>query len=382
MALLATEEPHNDKTPSHERDASSRIKRQDSADDHEIPAKLGEEKNASELQERGVASHEQGGDDDSGLASPSWVEPIDGSEGIIPLKFMYEGEWPIKNQPVKGAKQYTSSNTGFPKETPFKLSGSRMTSLSTPRSRRSSNYLRISLALKPGLLKVITDGRTVDRIAEHNRLIETFKVRGLAVMKITVRDADVYATGYSNCRLTREVERGMTSAIGTVPALDVEQWIAAHFILARAGQIRGHRYAVDNDLFFHVKDADFVMVLDKAANVIAFQCADAFRKFLTKSVEKKVTESLEIFSSRQPIPFPDMTRHGRHWIDWLVKNSKLGFQGPENEPRLAKSGVYHSGARCRSGDPNGKHGIWLTTYSARRLPENDALNIRLMPKLN
>ncbi|RYO74177.1 hypothetical protein DL764_010931 [Monosporascus ibericus] len=77
-----------------------------------------------------------------------------------------------------------------------------------------------------------------------------------------------------------------------------------------------------------------------------------------------------------------MTRHGLHWIDWLAKNSKLDFRRPENEPRLAKSGVYHFGARCRSGNPNGNHGIRLTKDSARRLHEDGVLDIRLMPKLD
>ncbi|RYO86542.1 hypothetical protein DL766_003013 [Monosporascus sp. MC13-8B] len=212
---------------------------------------------------------------------------------MIPLKSMYEGEWPIKNQPVKGAKQYSWSNIGPAEGT--------------------------------------VDGGTVDRIEEHNRLIETLKVR------------------YSNCRVAKGFKRATTSAIGAAPALGVEQRVAARFILVRAGQNGGRT---------RVSEVPYEERREEGNGVIGD------------------------FSSRQPIPFPDMAQHGLHWIDWLVKNPKLDFRRPEKNPRPAKSVVYHFGARCCSGDPNGKDGIRLTKDSARRLHEDGALDIRLMPKLD
>ncbi|RYP56023.1 hypothetical protein DL771_012187 [Monosporascus sp. 5C6A] len=255
------------------------------------------------------------------------------------------------------------------RETSLKLSGFEDDTIIDTEDATTFKLSQDILSTKTKPAEGITDGGTVDRIEEHNRLIETFKVGGLAVVNITVQDVDVYAKGYSNCRVAKEVKREFNSAIGTAPALDDEQWVAARYILVRAGQVGGltqdywqrtrdiaqqrlflnlriqeqvweqvgeglggdaairrmlelvkrgsnfsgssesswhfaavprepfnqyhqaqrDRYVVDNDLFFHVKDTDFVVMLDKAAKINAFQCADAFRKFITKRVEKKVT---------------------------------------------------------------------------------------------
>ncbi|RYP46138.1 hypothetical protein DL768_007613 [Monosporascus sp. mg162] len=291
----ATQQP----TPSHECGASSRVKKQDSADDHEIPAKLGEDKTP----ERRVADQEPA---------------REGREAV-----QLEQHW-------------------VPKETSLKLSG------------------------VGGDIMTDTEEATTIEFSPDTLCIKTrpAEVRGLAVVNITAQDADVYETGYSNCRLAKEVEREITSAIATAPALDVEQWVAAHFMLVRAGQIGG------------------VVASHRMLELVKQGCADVFRKFFTKNAEKKAIESSETCSSRQPILFPDMRRRSLRWIDWLVKNSKLNFRRPEKEPRLAKSGVYHFSTRCRSGRPRGKHGIRLSKDSARQLHEDDALDIRLMPKLD
>lgn len=108
---------------------------------------------------------------------------------------------------------------------------------------------------------------------------------------------------------------------------------------------RGHFYKIDTEI---------VLILDAKTNIIAFQCSDVFRKLLTKSMERNIAEALDVFSSLQPTPYPDVTRHGLHFVDWLKKRPDLDFRRRENDPRQAKSGVYHWGARFPIGDPNGE----------------------------
>lgn len=107
-------------------------------------------------------------------------------------------------------------------------------------------------------------------------------------------------------------------------------------------------YATENAFFHHVT-AEITMVLDKNNNVIAFQCSDAFGKLLDKVVQRDVTDSFETFSTLQPVPLPDMTRHGIHYIDWLAERPEFDFRNLQNDPRLAKSGAYHFGVRCSTG---------------------------------
>ncbi|KAH9908621.1 hypothetical protein F4778DRAFT_776908 [Xylariomycetidae sp. FL2044] len=99
---------------------------------------------------------------------------------------------------------------------------------------------------------------------------------------------------------------------------------------------RRDEYATAHAYSIKSKNTDIFMALDKSNKVIAFQCADAFRRVLTKRVEKKVARSLETFSTRQAVPLPDMTRHGLHWIDWLAERPDLDARNPKNDRRLAK----------------------------------------------
>ena len=121
--------------------------------------------------------------------------------------------------------------------------------------------------------------------------------------------------------------------------------IVKHALKQRAAnpyhQAMRDEYAVENGLFHHIKDSDITMILDKNDKVIGFFFSDAFRKLLSKNVEKRVMRSLDIFSTLQPVPLPDMTRHGLHWIDWLVENPPFDYRNTNNDPRAAKSGVYH-----------------------------------------
>ncbi|KAH9999724.1 hypothetical protein F4779DRAFT_635797, partial [Xylariaceae sp. FL0662B] len=133
-------------------------------------------------------------------------------------------------------------------------------------------------------------------------------------------------------------------------------------------QAQRDQYAVSAGIFHRIKNVDVVMVLDKSDNVIVFQLANAFRELFTKgkNIEKEIARSIETFSSLQPLPIPDMTRHGLHWINWLAEHPEFDFRNPSNDPYLAKSGVYHFGGHCEIGDPNGKKGVGPTKDSATR----------------
>lgn len=58
------------------------------------------------------------------------------------------------------------------------------------------------------------------------------------------------------------------------------------------------------------------------------------------------------FEDVDAIPTPDMTRHGLHYCQWLVERPELDFRNRGNNPRKAKSGVYHYGCRFAVGDHN------------------------------
>lgn len=103
-------------------------------------------------------------------------------------------------------------------------------------------------------------------------------------------------------------------------------------------QAKRNNYATNNGLLYKVRNTDIVLVLDRADNLILFQCSDVFKQLLTKAVQKYVVESFETYSTCTPIPFPDMTRHGLHWIEFLAERPDLDFRNPDNDPRQAKSG--------------------------------------------
>ncbi|KAI0129008.1 hypothetical protein BJ170DRAFT_721909 [Xylariales sp. AK1849] len=155
-------------------------------------------------------------------------------------------------------------------------------------------------------------------------------------------------------KVREEMNNGCANDLAFSKILDVVTKCVSRKAFNPYYQARRNEFAVSKRIFHRIEDTDIIMVLDKADNVIAFVCSDAFRKLLTKGVEEDVAQSLETFSTLDPLPVPDMTRHGLHWIDWLVKRPELDFRNRENDPRIAKSGVYHFGARCSIGDPNGE----------------------------
>jgi hypothetical protein len=51
-------------------------------------------------------------------------------------------------------------------------------------------------------------------------------------------------------------------------------------------QKRRDQFAVDNSVFYYIRNTDIVMVLDKIANIISFQCNYAVRQLLGKVIQK------------------------------------------------------------------------------------------------
>lgn len=136
-------------------------------------------------------------------------------------------------------------------------------------------------------------------------------------------------------------------------------------------------YAIKNGLFYHVKSTEIVMVLDKADNVIFFQFSDSFRELLSTVIQEEVLEAFETYSTLQPVPVPDATRHGLHWVGWLKERPDLDFRNSDNDPRKAKSGVYHFGGRCQTGDPHGDKVPISTRDSGKRVEDSAYISQQL-----
>ncbi|KAI1078825.1 hypothetical protein F5B20DRAFT_571361 [Whalleya microplaca] len=341
---------------------------------------------------------------------------------MLPLKSMYDGTgmWPRNGDPVKGARQYSWSNIGFPERDDLLL---RDYEEYTYIDKQKSAIIELAqdiVNIQKKSAKDIADAGAVELHEEHGRTIETFRIHNRSVSKVKFQDCDVFGGGapYSKCNISRIVEEEIDKAVGSSPDLAIEQIVAARMLLSRAGQIGGRtqdywkrardlaqqelykdpdlekrvrsqmnveseeqtfnmmlrivkesikiktanpyhqarrdQYAVDHELFHRIKDVEIVIVLDKADNVIAFQIADAFRTLLGKDIENEVARSIETYSTLQPVPVPDMTRHGLHWASWLVEHPEFDSRVPRNDPAIAKSGVYHFGATCAIGDPHGK----------------------------
>lgn len=83
------------------------------------------------------------------------------------------------------------------------------------------------------------------------------------------------------------------------------------------------------------------MVLDAEGDVILFQLAGAFGQFFWSELEHQAVRAIETYSTLHALPIPDMTRNGLHYIEWLVKHPEFDFRNPQNDPRTAKSGLYH-----------------------------------------
>lgn len=122
-------------------------------------------------------------------------------------------------------------------------------------------------------------------------------------------------------------------------------------------------YALEHGMFHRVHGADIVTLMDNNKTMLGFFCSDAFEKLLSNSLPDDISECFETFSSLLPMPYPDHTRHGLHWVEWLKEHPEFDWRQPGQDPRQAKSGTYHFGARCMSGDPLATHGVDRTMDS-------------------
>jgi hypothetical protein len=108
---------------------------------------------------------------------------------------------------------------------------------------------------------------------------------------------------------------------------------------------------VNKDILLHITGQDIVLCLDKNNSTIFCQLADTFKRLLKKSLEQNVIQAYETYSTLHHGPLPDVQRHGIHWSNWLLKRPDLDFRNPANDPRLAKSVVFHFKYGCVTGRP-------------------------------
>lgn len=132
-------------------------------------------------------------------------------------------------------------------------------------------------------------------------------------------------------------------------------------------QAQRDRYAVENGLFDHITGSDIVLALDKDNNVIFVELQDAFQNLLKKYLEHRIAEAFAVYSILHPVPLPDLTRHGTHWVDWLIKRPELDFRNPGNEQNAAVSGQYHDGVGAVAGDAHGEKGLFQKPDSEARI---------------
>ncbi|KAI1085231.1 hypothetical protein F5B20DRAFT_589995 [Whalleya microplaca] len=353
----------------------------------------------------------------------------DGSS--LSIKSMYDGtgKWPKKVKqgkqkkgPVSGSTQHSFTNIGFPDDRSLVVGDFEDNTHIDTQEPSVVQLAQDIINIKTKPAPEIADSGSFQEFTEYGRKIETFKLNGRAVTKATFDDADVYGKigkPYNDLPTSKSFEREISNNMGDKPSLGVEQWVTSQVLLCLAGQIGGRtddywkkardlaqqqlyldeqldararkeidadssdskdasfskmlsirdEYAVTHGLFHHVK-ADIFMALDMTGAVIAFTFSNGFRSLLTKGIEKEVTCSLESFSTLQPVLISDMTCHGLYWVEWLAQRPDLDHRNPENDPRLAKSGVYHFGGRCMIGDPSGRDAPFASKDLVSRIQHN------------
>lgn len=204
----------------------------------------------------------------------------------LPLESMYEGtgDWPRRNDPVRGARQPSASNIGFPDdETLVVKVFEEDISIETEEASVAS-LARDIFDIKTKTAQDIADTGEVESHREYGRVIETFKLHGRTIAKVTLKEADVYKSPYSNLRVSKELEQRINREMGDQPTLVVEQWVAAHLLLSRAGQIGGRT----QDYWKRARDlAQQQLYLDpllekKALDKIAAGCPEdpSFRRMI------------------------------------------------------------------------------------------------------
>lgn len=158
------------------------------------------------------------------------------------LKSMYDGtgSWP-KEDLHSGAEQLSWANIGYPHDESLVVEDFEPLSYLNPERVHIKQVSRDIYAIKSQPATKLAYGGVVDTAVKHNRTIENFRMwHGyLEVCKVTFSDCKVSQSSYSTCMTSREIEKQITEEIGTQPSLATVQWVAAHVILAQAGQLGG-----------------------------------------------------------------------------------------------------------------------------------------------
>ncbi|RYO93573.1 hypothetical protein DL766_003945 [Monosporascus sp. MC13-8B] len=186
--------------------------------------------------------HEHQGQD--GIHTTPRTEIPEGSYGEAVVMEQEEagtGEWPKRKDPVTGAYHHSWSNIGYPYDESLAVNEFEEDTHIAVDSPWVARLPRDIVGIKTRFPREIADDRVVDCQCRHNRVIEMFTAHGHTVAKVKMEDADVFGPGspYSKCEVSKELERKLDEEVGTQPALEVEQWVAAHLVLAQAGQIGG-----------------------------------------------------------------------------------------------------------------------------------------------
>lgn len=204
----------------------------------------------------------------------------------LPLESMYEGtgDWPRRNDPVRSARQPSGSNIGFPDDEALVVNVFEEDTYIETEEASVESLARDILDIKTKTAREISDSGEVESHSECGRIIETFKLHGRTIAKVTLEEADVYNPPYSNLRVSKELEQRINREMGDQPALVVEQWVVAHLLLSRAGQIGGRT----QDYWKRARDlAQQQLYLDpllekKALDKIAAGCPEdpSFRRMI------------------------------------------------------------------------------------------------------
>jgi len=134
-------------------------------------------------------------------------------------------------------------------------------------------------------------------------------------------------------------------------------------------QFQRDEYAIEKGIFYYVKHAEIIFILDKNNKVLLFQCSNAIRQLLSDEFQEHILDSFQKYSIIHAPPLPDGTRHGLHWTDWLKEHPNFDYRNPANKLREVgpQAGVYHFGPHSCIGDSTGAKGLYASQDSSGRI---------------
>lgn len=168
---------------------------------------------------------------------------------------------------------------------------------------------------------------------------------------------------YADCRSAKEVEKKPDVSVGRPQSLKVEYRGAAAVVLELGGQIGDctddcwirARNLAQQCLYLNDNPAPEVESEIQSQN--PEDKALATMADIVKQVESLPPGQARRVCSRERSPPSPQCGHGHDPRQRWVEHLQFDFRNPEADPRLAKSGVYHFGHHCMTGDPNGNKGI-------------------------